>query len=118
MAEITVRSAKQILFGSGDRHDLGEHAAQFGQRALIVCGRSALQESGALDELTRALEDGGVTAHIFDRVEPEPSLATVEAGRSALRESGCDIVVAAGGGSALDVGKAVAGLANDTEPVQ
>ncbi len=118
MAEIAVKSAKQMLFGSGMRHDLGEHAAQFGDRALIVCGRNALQESGALDELTASLEAAGLGVSVFDEVEPEPSLATVEAGRAALRDADCSVVIAAGGGSALDVGKAVAGLADDPEPVQ
>jgi len=117
MAEITIRSAKQIVFGSGKRQELGEHAAQFGERALIVCGQTALQKSGALDELSSALEGAGLEVSVFDRVEPEPSLETVEDGRSALREADCDVVIAAGGGSALDVGKAVAGLAHDTRPV-
>lgn len=118
MAEITVRSAKQTFFGSGTRHELGEHAAQFGDRALIVCGRTALRESGALDELSDSLEGAGVSVSVFDEVEPEPSLATVEAGRAAARDGDCGVVIAAGGGSALDVGKAVAGLADDPEPVQ
>ncbi|MFW6437603.1 MAG: iron-containing alcohol dehydrogenase, partial [Armatimonadota bacterium] len=118
MTQITVRSAKQIIFGAGKRHELGEHAAQFGGGALIVCGRTALQKSGALDELISALESAGIEVSIFDGVEPEPSLATVERGRVALRDGNCDVVVAAGGGSALDVGKAIAGLAHHPEPVQ
>ena len=117
MAEITVRSAKQVIFGSGTRHGLGGHAAQFGERALIVCGRTALRRSGALDDLSESLHAAGVGVSVFDEVEPEPSLATVEAGREALRGAESDVVVAAGGGSALDVGKAIAGLADDAEPV-
>lgn len=116
-AGITIRSAKQIFFGLGTRKKLGERAAQFGDRALIVCGRTALRASGSLDELTDALEGSGVGVSVFDDVEPEPSLATVERGRNALREGDCRFVVAAGGGSVMDVGKAIAGLADDPEPV-
>jgi alcohol dehydrogenase class IV len=115
--ELTVRSAKQIHFGSGERSQLKELGPQFGNSVLIVCGQSALQASGALDELRQLLADAGMDVHVFDEVEPEPSLDTVERGREALRAGGCTLVVAAGGGSALDVGKAVAGLADGSEPV-
>ncbi len=57
------------------------------------------------------MQEAGVSAEVFDQVEPEPSLHTVEAGRGACRDAKCDVVVAIGGGSALDVGKAIAGLA-------
>jgi len=116
MAEIAIRSAKQVVFGTGVRSALGEHAAGFGDSALIVCGRSALRESGALAELQAVLTDAGVRVSVFDQVEAEPSLATVDRGREAFREAGCDVVVAAGGGSALDVGKAIAGLAASSDP--
>jgi alcohol dehydrogenase class IV len=53
-----------------------------------------------------------VATVVFEGVEPEPSLATVGRGRELLREAGCDVVVAVGGGSALDVGKAIGALAN------
>ena len=117
MSQIAIRSAREIFFGSGVRSQLGAHAAPMGKHALIVCGRTALQASGALDELRALLEAAGVAVSVFAEVEAEPSVATVERGRAALRESGCDLVVAAGGGSALDVGKAIAGLANDPDPV-
>ncbi len=117
MSEIAVRSARQIFFGSGVREQLGKHAALLGSHALIVSGRSALQASGALHELAASLSGTGVEVSVFAQVEAEPSLATVDAGRAALRDAGCDLVVAAGGGSALDVGKAIAALAPHPEPV-
>ncbi|MGC9318285.1 MAG: iron-containing alcohol dehydrogenase family protein [Armatimonadota bacterium] len=117
MTEITLRSAKQIVFGTGVRASLGEHAAVLGSRALIVCGRTSLQQSGALDELRRHLADEGIGTRVFAEVEAEPSLAIVERGREALARGECDLVVAAGGGSALDVGKAVAALVSHPDPV-
>ena len=117
MSEIAVHSARQIIFGSGVRAQLGRHAALLGSRALIACGRNALQASGALDELAASLSGAGVEVSVFARVKAEPSLDTVEAGRAAFRDADCDVVVAAGGGSALDVGKAIAALAPHPEPV-
>ena len=117
MSEIAFRSAREIFFGSGARARLGARAAPMGSRALSVCGRRALEASGALDELSASLEAAGVGVSVFAEVEAEPSLSTVERGRAALRHERCDVVIAAGGGSALDVGKAIAGLADDPEPV-
>lgn len=110
MREIALRCAREIFFGTGVRGRLGEHAALLGARALVVCGRTALRASGALDELAETLEAAGVGVTIFDKVEAEPSVATVERGRAVFAAAGCDLVVAAGGGSALDVGKAIAAL--------
>ncbi|NLO07274.1 MAG: iron-containing alcohol dehydrogenase [candidate division WS1 bacterium] len=117
MAEITLRSAKEIIFGSGSRVEVGAQAALLGNHALIVCGQGSLQASGALDELRAHLEEAGVTVTVFAEVEAEPSLDTVERGREAFSAGGCDMVVAAGGGSALDVGKAIAALAPLPEPL-
>lgn len=117
MSEIAFRSAKQIFFGSGVREQTGKHASVLGEHALIVCGRTSLQESGALDELRANLIEAGIAVNVFAEVEAEPSLATVERGREVFRSESCDLVIAAGGGSALDVGKAIAGLAAHPDPV-
>lgn len=117
MAEIVLRSAREVIFGSGVRAQVGKHAALLGEHALIVSGRRAMRQSGALDELRDHLTRDGIQASVFAGVEAEPSLATVEEAREAFREAGCDMVVAIGGGSAIDVGKAVAALAPHPEPI-
>ena len=78
---------------------------------MIVCGRSALRRSGKLDAAVTSIQSAGSQAQVFDQVEPEPTVDTVEAGRLVCREAECDLVVGIGGGSALDVAKAIAGLA-------
>jgi len=117
MSEIALRSAKEIIFGVGTRAKLGAQAALLGSRVLLVCGRNALRASGALDELSAILSGAGLDVRLFDQVEAEPSLDTVERGREAFRAAGCEVVVAVGGGSVLDVGKAIAALAPHPEPV-
>jgi len=78
----------------------------------MVTGRRSLRASGALATISEALESAGVRVAVFDQVEPEPKLDFVRAGIEALRTEGCELVVAVGGGSALDVGKAIGGLAH------
>jgi alcohol dehydrogenase class IV len=102
--------------GPGAVEALGEEAAGLGSRALLVTGRSGLREAGVTGRLVALLEDAGVAVVPFERVPPEPDVATVDAAREAIREAGCDLVVEAGGGSALDAGKVAASLAGEDAP--
>jgi alcohol dehydrogenase class IV len=99
-------TAGRILFGGGRFEQAGRVAREFGTRALVVTGRSA----DRFDRLAPLLEAEGVTATRFI-VAGEPTVEDVRAGASTARREGCTLVVAVGGGSAIDAGKAVAALA-------
>ncbi len=100
----------RIIFGPGSSGRLGEEASRFGRRVLLVTGRRSLRLSGMLDRVLAPLEAAKLDVLMFDQVDPEPTLEVVEKGREVAREQSVDLVVAAGGGSVLDVGKAIAGL--------
>src|SRR5579863_10504362 len=79
-----------------------------GRRALVVTGAS-------MDRFTRVVAG---LPHVLFAVAGEPTVDTVRQGATLARESGCDVVVAIGGGSAIDAGKAVAAmLANPGDPL-
>ena len=98
-------TATRIRFGAGTRHELPAAAASMGSRALVVTGSAANRAAPLLEALTAA----GVTP-VSMTVAGEPSVATVREGVARAREACCDVVVAIGGGSVLDAGKAVAAL--------
>jgi len=102
--------------GPGAVEALAQEAPRLGSRALLVTGRRALREAGITDRLLALLSRAGVEAELFDRVPPEPHLETVDAARERARAVGADLVVEAGGGSALDAGKAAAALAGEDAP--
>ena len=104
--------------GCGAIEKLGPEASRLGSRALLVTGRKALRKARITDRLRRLLSDKAVESVRFDEVPPEPDLKTVDRARERLREANCDLVVEAGGGSALDAGKAVAALAHEEEPTE
>ena len=82
--------------------------ASLGKRCLIVTGGKSAVVSGALADVTAALEKEGVGYSVFDKIGPNPLLsACFEAGALA-RETGAEFLVGIGGGSALDAAKAAA----------
>jgi alcohol dehydrogenase class IV len=102
----------RILFGEGRLHEAAPLVARMGSRALVVQGRIARGES-----LVQQLHARGVaTATLI--VEVEPSVSLVERGVSRARSEQCDVVVALGGGSVIDTGKAIALLLTNTAPTR
>ncbi|MBI4556474.1 MAG: iron-containing alcohol dehydrogenase [Candidatus Hydrogenedentes bacterium] len=102
----------EVLFGAGRFEELGKSCRVYGQRPLIITGRNSARTHGFLERALAQLPG----AVIFDQVEENPVTETCERGATLCRERGCDVVVAIGGGSPMDVAKAVAGLALNPEP--
>jgi alcohol dehydrogenase class IV len=100
----------RMLFGSGRRRELGEQAARLGRRAFLALD-PFLESSGARGELETLLEGAGVSTVAFSGIEPDPDCFGADRAGSIAREKGCDLVVAVGGGSAIDFGKGVAVVA-------
>jgi alcohol dehydrogenase class IV len=105
-------SATRILFGEGRLREAGELAASLGSKALVVEGSSC--RAAPLVELLRAR--GMATTSL--RVAGEPTTALIECGVERARAERCDLVVALGGGSVIDAGKAVAALLTNTDPLR
>jgi len=100
----------RIVFGPGTFSQLGDLSSPLGDHALLVTGKSALKKSGRLAEAVDLLERSGVAVTLFEGVENDPSLSTCSRGIALARETGCNMVVGIGGGSALDAGKAIAAI--------
>ncbi len=81
--------------------------APFGARALIVTGKSSAK-NGALEDIVYVLRRNGQKFAVFDEIESNPSVATVQKGGALARSFGADFIVAAGGGSPMDAAKAIA----------
>ena len=111
------RLPKEIYFGFDEGKRVGELAKRLGQRALLVTGRSFTKRYGILDEVLQALAASSIEVVVFEGVEPEPSLETVDKGVRLALQEGCDLVVSLGGGSVLDCGKAIAGVCGNGESV-
>lgn len=109
--EFTFFTVSKVIFGPGRMGEIGVEATARGSRVLLVTGRHFLRQTGRLAAIEKCLRARSLEVFLFERVPPEPTLAAVEEGITECRTQGCDIVVAVGGGSALDVGKTIAALA-------
>src|SRR5579875_2954899 len=96
---------KALHVERGGTGRLGELVARIGTRALVVCGKTVAR--GPILERVRAAL-GSRCAAVYDGVLPHTPLETVEAATAAFAQSGADVIVSVGGGSATDTGKAVA----------
>jgi alcohol dehydrogenase class IV len=104
-----IATAGRIVFGRGRVVDAGAIVADLGKRALVVAGRGAERA----ERVIAILGAHGIDT-ILGQVHGEPTTADVESAVVRARDSRCDVVVAVGGGSAIDLGKAVSAmLGND-----
>jgi len=101
----------KVIFGRGSLDKLGREVKSLGKTILLVTGRRALRDSGILDSVDRILNKEKIRSIIYDQVSPEPDIEVVDKGTVFARQNKCNVVVGIGGGSAIDVAKAIAGLA-------
>lgn len=105
---------KPILFsGVGSTRQLAELMVASGQKRPLLVADGFLLKNGMLDDLLAFFDEAGCTVTIFDGVVPNPTVDVVEAGVTASLGNRCDAVLAVGGGSAIDVGKVIAGASTN-----
>ncbi|MEM7078477.1 MAG: iron-containing alcohol dehydrogenase [Pseudomonadota bacterium] len=97
----------ETLFEHGASAQLGAVLAQHGMRRPLLCTDKGLVGLGMVTDLVEHLgNDAALT--IFDGTPENPTQASVAQALAMYREAGCDGVVAFGGGSSMDLAKAVA----------
>lgn len=106
-------TATRIIFGPGSLKEVGPLAAKMGGHALVVTGSN----TDRVRPLLELLAAQSIATTTFS-VTTEPTIPLAQQGTALARESGCDLVIGFGGGSAVDAGKAIAALlTNDGEPL-
>lgn len=107
MRDVQVTQNTEIHFGPGKLAMVGGIAAGRGKRALVVTTREPWV-GPVMEKMGADLKQCGVSMAVFDGVVPNPTVESVNAGTSAGREAGVDMVIGLGGGSAIDSAKAMA----------
>ena len=103
-----MNSVKTSFFGKGAVALLTPELKKMGvSRALIVTD-GFLYKSGAADYVGKALSDAGVAYAVYHQVQPNPTVDVVNDCITAAKMLQVDLLVAVGGGSAIDTAKAIA----------
>ena len=105
----------RIYFGENCVTENGELISKLGNRAMIVTGKSSAKRTGALDDVLQVFLKHGITGVLFDEVENNPSLETIQKAADIARSSEIRFVVGIGGGSPMDAAKAIAVLADNPD---
>jgi len=97
----------RIVFGPDAIHELPEQTRLLGARRPLLVTDAGLVECGIADMVGGVLNKGGLESGRFDEVDSNPTEENVLAGLDIYRSEGCDSLIGLGGGSALDVAKAI-----------
>ena len=97
----------KIYFGSNRLEDLGQIAARYGTRCLLVTSPDEPLRP-LYQRVTALLQAQGISVLHFDQVQPNPSVEIVEQGFELIRQNPVDFVLAVGGGSSIDTAKSIA----------
>jgi alcohol dehydrogenase len=118
MKLFTFTGARKVVFGSGSFDALSEYLREMKATHPLVVLDKNLAASGFGKQVTRVLKGTGIDCTLFDRVEAEPRLELADEGAKAALKGKCDAVIGIGGGSAMDVAKAVAALAANKDKAE
>lgn len=111
MNTFTFSIPQNVVFGSGSLSKLPELAKKLNKSKAFIISGPHLNKIGLVDKCKDALAASGIDSSSFTETEGNPSTDTVDKAALAYKESDADFIVAFGGGSPLDVAKAVAVIA-------
>jgi alcohol dehydrogenase class IV len=97
----------RVVFGRDAVQATGRELAALGGTKAFVVTDKGVVNAGLLEPVLAAAAAADITTTVFDTVEPNPSIRTVEVAEAKYREAGCDCLIAVGGGSPMDVAKAI-----------
>jgi hypothetical protein len=106
-----------IRFGAGRISELAGLCAELNMKRPLLVTDRGLAEMPMTAHILKQLQDAGLNVALFSDMRPNPIGRDVDAGVAVYREGGHDGVISLGGGSALDVGKAIALMSGQDRPL-
>ncbi len=110
VANFTITQPTRIHFGQGIINTLPAVITELGGSKALVVMDPGLVRAGQDTAVTSVLTEEKIDFILYDEVDPEPGLLLADKGTDIARQNSCDCVIGVGGGSAMDVAKAIAVL--------
>jgi alcohol dehydrogenase YqhD (iron-dependent ADH family) len=101
-------SPARILFGKDMEKQIGALLKPHASKVLLHYGGGSIKKSGLYDTVTTSLKENGLSYVELGGVVPNPRLSLVHEGIALCKEENVDLILAVGGGSAIDSAKAIA----------
>ncbi|WP_199482903.1 iron-containing alcohol dehydrogenase [Vibrio owensii] len=110
---------KPTLFsGPGSIHELTEAIADLGFKKLLLVTDEGLVKIGMAEQVAESARTRGLDVALYAEVKPDPTYDQVEGGLNVYLESGCDAILALGGGSAMDCAKVIAARVTNKKSIK
>ena len=106
-----------VRFGPGRIAELPAVCKELGMRRPLLVTDPGLRKLPMLESALASLRAAGLGDNVFSDIQANPVGKNVDDGVACYKQKSCDGVIAFGGGSALDVGKAIALMAGQTRPL-
>ncbi len=109
MIDFNYYTPTEVVFGKESEEKVAKMVKKYGgKKVLVHYGGKSAQKSGLLDKVCNLLKAEGVNFVTLGGVVPNPRLSKVHEGIDLCRKEGVDFILAVGGGSVIDSGKAIA----------
>jgi len=102
-------------FGPGAIQEIVTEIRGRGYHKVLVVTDKDLMKFKVATRVTELLTLSGIDYEVYDRIKPNPTIKNVQEGVESCRQSGADVLVAVGGGSAIDTSKAIAIIMTNPE---
>ncbi len=99
--------APEFIFGLGALRLAGRYAKNFGASKILIVTDPGVMAAGWTDQVIASLEAEGIPYVIYAGVSPNPRAEEVMTGAEVYKESGCNLILAIGGGSPMDCAKGI-----------
>jgi len=106
-SSVTICQSPLIQFGMGTVKQVGRQARFLNGRKALLVADPGIQALGILDPIVESLRKESIEAEVFTRVQANPTDEDIVAGAEVYKGSGCNLIIAVGGGSPLDAGKGI-----------
>lgn len=97
----------RLHFGKDVVQSLGKSASRLGSHALLVYGKGSVMRNGSYQDTRQQLEEAGIKVTEYSGIKPNPVTEDVDKAAALGRDVNVDLVVAVGGGSAIDAAKLI-----------
>ncbi len=101
----------KLNYAEGNLEKVGELTKGFGTKAMVVSYAQPGKGVWVVEKALESLDKAGISYILYDRIEPNPRVTTIDAGVEVFKREACDYILAVGGGSVIDASKYISATA-------